>query len=419
MINKLRHLKNSQLAKDALIYGITNALFTGLPIILMPFLISVLKPNDYGIIELFRSITMVLVPIIGLSTVQSITRYYYDLEENEFITFTSSIIILQIVNAIIALIVIMIISYFIEKSYVILLILAVIYYLFNQLTEALLSIYRVKKLSKNYLLIRLGTVVLDVFLLGILFLSLSKYDWTYRIIPNVLSAVIFGVVSLIVLWKRFNVKFQFDKNLLKVAILFSAPLILHMLSGYILNVGDRFFITYFLGTAELGNYSVAYQIGLVVSFFFTSFNLAWTPTFFEWMKLGKYNAIKKVKLFVFVALPILGAISIFGWIIISKLIPNLSKYNVDTQLVIIITIAYVILSYYKFNSNYYFYYKQTKILSLITFVTGIICVILYVILIPLYAGLGAAIATLITFVIMFVSTFIFKPNEENLKKVKL
>lgn len=414
MKDKIKKIIKTTIFKDSLIYGLTNSLYTGLPILLMPFLIAVLNPEDYGKIELFRSITMVLTPIVGLSTVQSITRYYYDLNEEDFKKFTSSIIILQLLNSFIALIIIYFLSFFLTREYFILAVLAIVFFVFNQITEALLSIYRVKRQSKNYFIIRMGIVALDLLLLTILYYTFTKYDWMYRVIPNVISTAVLGGICLILLWRKFDIKFQFDYQLLKVAVIFSAPLIIHMISGYILNIGDRFFITYYLGTAELGNYSVAYQIGLVVSFFFTSFNLAWTPTFFEWMKQGKYAAINKVKKIIFIIIPVIGFFTVIGWSILSKFIQNLSKYDVDLKLVVVITIAYVIFSYYRLNSLYYFYYKQTKTLAAITFGTGIICVVLYMILIPRMGVMGAAVATLITFIIMFISTYIFKPDESNI-----
>lgn len=410
--NKISKLLQSALMKDAIVYGLTNALYTGLPILLMPFLITVLKPEDYGMVELFRSITMVITPILGLSAVQAVTRFYYDLNESEYKVFLSSINLLQIFSTLVALILILIFSSFISKENMILGILAVIFFLFNQITESLLSVLRVNRMSLKYSIVRISIVIIDLVIMTILYFSLKSFDWTFRVYPNLISTVIIGIASFFLFWKMFSVKFNFDLESLKVAVAFSSPLIFHMISGYILNVGDRFFITYFLGTSQLGNYSVAYQIGLIVSFFFTSFNLAWTPTFFEWMKEGRLQSIRKVKIIVFIAIPLLAIVSIGIWMVLSRHLPNMSNYNVDLNLIIVITMAYVIASYYRFNSNYYFYYKKTKTLASITIVTGLICVGLYIVLIPRFELMGAAVATLITFILMFLSTYIFKPNEK-------
>ena len=103
-----------------------------------------------------------------------------------------------------------------------------------------------------------------------------------------------------------------------------------MLSGYILNIGDRFFIKYFFQYEKaLGNYAVAYQIGMAINFFYTSFNLAWTPTYFKWMKEKNYTQIKKVKKMVYTALPILGALLLGLWWLFSTFWLTDSSYDIS------------------------------------------------------------------------------------------
>ena len=172
----------SGLFRDTIIYGLTNALFTGLPLLLLPFLVTLLSPADYGTMELFRSISMVFVPILGLSTVQAITRYYYDLDSLSFNSFTSSVLLLNCFNAVIAIIILSLVDIFIDSQFINLSYFAVVYFLFNQITEAILSIYRIKKMSKWYLIIRLGSVALDLLLLFALYNLLANYDWRYRVI---------------------------------------------------------------------------------------------------------------------------------------------------------------------------------------------------------------------------------------------
>lgn len=414
---KIEKLAKGGLFKDVFIYGLTNSLFTGLPLILMPFLVAVMSPEDYGIVELFRSISLVLIPIIGFSTVQSLTRFYFDLDRENFKEFTSSIILLHFFNSFVVIILLAIVSNFINDSkYSIIIFLAVIYFLFNQITEALLSIYRVERLSKKYMVIRLGSVFLDLIILFVFFKIYKNYDWTYRVYPNVISTALFGIVSLIIFWKVFGLRMKYNADLLKMSITYSFPLIFHMISGYILNIGDRFFINSFLGTKELGNYSVAYQVGMAISFFYTSFNLAWLPTFFDLIKSKNFKKIAQIRNVVFVALPILAFFILFIWVMVSNYIPNFKNFNVDFKLVVIITVSYIFLSYYKFNANYYFYSKNTKKLATITTLTAILCLLGYFLFIPKYGLIGAAVTTLITFVIMYICVFNAKQSlkdEEN------
>lgn len=406
-------MSKNELVKDSLIYGLTNALFTGLPLILMPFLVVTLSPSDYGVVELFRSLTMVLVPVLGLSTVQSVARYYFDLEEKQFKTFSSTIIVFQIINGAIGILLILIFSFLIEEKYLILAYLSVIYFIFNQVTEILLAIFRVTKSSKMYMKFRLLNVILDVGLLAVFYFLFDKYTWMYRVFPQVIAVVLVGFLALWYFFRREKNKICFDKALLKVAITYSAPLILHMLSGYMLNIGDRFFILHFLDEEALGNYSLAYQISLAVSFFYTSFNLAWTPTFFEWMDQKRYQAIKKVRDIVFVGVFLLGVGSVLLFFLLQKFIPKMESYNINYSLIILLVSANILLCFYKFNANYYFYNKNTKLLSKISLFGAFLVVVFNFLLIPNLGIIGAAITTLITFSFMLLMV-IYKKDKFNL-----
>lgn len=396
----IKKLSKNQLVKETLIYGITNALYTGLPLLLMPFLVATLSPEEYGIVELFRSITMVLVPVLGLSTVQSVSRFYFDLNEKEFKNFSSSLVLFQIINGIIGILIILSFSFLLEEKYKIIAYLSVIYFIFNQVTEILMATFRVRKQPKKYMVFRLLNVVLDLSILATFFVIFEKYSWTFRVFPKVIAVILVGFLALWWFFYKEKYKFILDKKLLKIAVVYSAPLILHMLSGYMLNVGDRFFILYFLDERALGNYSVAYQISLGVSFLYTSFNLAWTPTFYEWMKLKNYKAIRRVKNIIFTGIPFLGVGSIILFFILKEIIPNLKEYNIDYKIIILLVIANVILCFYKFYANYYFYNKRTKILSVITMTSAMITIALNFFLIPELGILGAAFTTLITFAVM-------------------
>lgn len=412
----IKYLTQNKLVADTLIYGITNALYSGLPLLLLPFLVTTLGPEDYGYVDLFRSICMLLVPLLGLSTIQSITRFYYDLDETKFKKFVTSIQIFQLCTSIGAAILIWIISPWLPVVYQVLLQLSIAYFLFNQFTEGLLVIYRVKNRAKHYLIIRVLNIMLELGILFILFKTLLPLDWKFRVLPTVIASFLVAIVTL-VQFIKLGYPLTFSKKLLKVAILYSTPLILHMLSGYVLNIGDRFFIKYYLTEKDLGNYAVAYQIGMAINFFYTSFNLAWTPTYFKWMKENKISQINKVRKLIYISLPVLGGFALMGWLIFSNTFIKNSQYSISNQIIIIVLIANVILSLYKFESNLFLYTKETKKLSLFTFISAIVSVIFNIILIPRIGILGAAIATLISFItIYFLVLFNKKKNDKIYQK---
>lgn len=408
----IRRLIKSKLVSETLVYGLTNALYTGLPLLLMPFLVAVMSPEDYGMVDLFRSLSQVLTAILGLSTIQSIGRFYFDLQNSDFRKFVSSVVLFQLFSGILGIVIILSFSWWLEEKYKVLAFLSVIFFAFNQIMEGLLVIYRVEKKSKKYLIIRIASVALDIAILTGFYFFYTSYDWTYRVYPNVISVVVFGVISILLLL-NYGYKPIFDRRMFREAVIYSSPLVLHMLSGYILNLGDRFFIAYFLGDKALGNYAVAYQLGMAINFFYTSFNLAWTPTFYEWMKDEKYLAIAKIKKLVYIAVPVLGGGMILLWTALYSFMDSFSKYSIPFNIVVIIVVSYVLFSLYKFEANYYLYSKDTKKLSVFTFSSAIVSVVLNIILIPKIGILGAAIATLGSFLLMYFLVYVNNRERNN------
>lgn len=408
MINSvLKKGQKSALLKESLIYGVTNALYSGLPILILPFLIQVLDPKDYGLVDFYRNLSLLMTPILGLSTVQSITRFYYDLKGDAFKTFVSNILVLHFINALIGTLILIGLSFFISKEYYFIVQLCILFFLFNQITEALLDIFRVQKKPKMYLMFRIMNIVLDLSFLAVLYFVFDSFDWTYRVLPNVLAVALVGVIALGYFYRNSYFK-KFDFSLLKQALLYSTPLILHMISGYMMNIGDRFFILYYLTEEDLGNYAVAYQLGMLVNFFYTSFNLAWVPTFFGMMEKKEYSKIKKIKIITYIGITLF---SIFVFSIVFLLLNYTTlfdKYDIQISVVIVVLIAYMFNSIYKFEANYFFYNKKTKQLSFITLGAAIITIVLNLLLIQKIGIMGCAIATLTSSLYMYIRVVINK-----------
>lgn len=397
--------------KDTIIYGITNALYSGLPLLLLPFLINTLGPEDYGKIELFRSISLVLVPLVGLSTVQSLTRFYYDLEEQNFIIFSSTIFTFQILSFLISIIFTFIFINFISKNDLIFLFLGLIYFLFNQIIEILLTIYRVNNNAKKYCIIRILIVVVELLFIYISFNILNEYNWYSRVIPSVLSLFFISIYAIYILCNKYKIKFIIDFNFLKISLLYSFPLVFHMLSSYIYNIGDKLFINLFHGESVLGSYAIVTQVSLIVTFFSTSINLAWTPSFFNKMKTNSFSEIKKVNFILYLFYPIVSFLVYIFWLYFSKYLDGLNKYNINSNYILILLIANVFISYYKMNSLYFFYYKKTKLLAIISIICVFVCLALFFLLIKSLIILGACISILITFFMLFILTYLYKPNK--------
>lgn len=406
-------LFRSSLVKSSLIYGASNVLYTGLPLLLMPFLIKIVQPEDYGLIELFRSFSLVLIPVIGLSTISCVERFYFDYEDLRFKELLGTLVLVHAFGGGVLTALLLSIQTFLPPKYDLIIFLAVIYCLFNQIQEIYLASLRVKNKPVDYLKIRLGSVIIDILFLFIAYQLYNSYDWSFRVLPSVISTVIFGILVLLVSFIRRDIKYRFSKDLAYSAIVFSGPLIAHMLSGYILNISNRFFVITYQGEKELGNFSLAYQIGMIISFFYTSFNMAWTPIFYGLLKSNNLKKIDTIKTVIFLSLLILGGFIFLGWRFYSSYIILDSLYVTSDATILILILSFIILSYYKFEGNYYFYYKRTKELSVFTLISSVLALALNFLLIPKLSTLGAAISTLISYSCLYLLVIYNRPRVIN------
>lgn len=409
---KYSYILKNRIFKETMLYGLTNVLYSGLPFILLPFLIVVLEPEDFGLADLFRTISMILTPILGFSAVQSIGRLYFELDEGKFKVLVSSIQIFQLLMAVIALIVVVAMKSMFENTTFTLLVSSILYFFLNQFTESLLTIFRVKQKAKKYMVIRVTNIVLELGFLFMLYRFLGELDWTSRVYPSVIATAIMAIVSAVVFW-RDGYRVCFSRKMLVTSLTYSAPLVIHMLSGYMLNVGDRFFIKYYLTVEDLGNYAAAYQVGMAVNFFFTSFNLAWTPAYFKWMKEKKYGEIKRIKKVVYGSLLFIGIVISLLWTFTEKYFLHHINYEISTEVVVVILLANILLSLYKFEANSLLYNKKTKKLSSITFISALVSVFLNIILIPKLGIQGAAYTTFLSILLMYVLIIHNNANEKN------
>ena len=214
-----------------------------------------------------------------------------------------------------------------------------------------------------------------------------------------LSALFIGYLLL----KDKSITFLIDKKLVNKILIYSSPLILHTFFNNILNYADRYFINDYLGTAQLGKYSVIYQLCMVMSLLITSFSMAWTPYFMKNMAIDKKGfMIIFNKTFKYYSLSIL----IFG-IIIYFIMPLIYKfyvgedYKVENTIYLALLSGYFFQGLYRFKVNQLFFEEKTGWIASLSFISALINIILNFYLIPKWGLFGAAFATLVSYIVLY------------------
>lgn len=164
----------------------------------------------------------------------------------------------------------------------------------------------------------------------------------------------------------------------------SLPTVPHYYTSYLLDGSGRMVqAQYGIPQEEIGKVSITQQIGGLFSLLMTGMNQALSPFFMQYIKEDKERTAQKLGI-AYVAIVFLMAFMASVW---SKEIFDILISNDTLKTAYPLCIAYVMALCYRpmyvIAARYNFYYEKTKQLLIITFSSGIIAILLYIILTPI------------------------------------
>ena len=397
-----KRILSSKAGKSGLVYTFTNFFNAALPFLLLPIITTYLSEEEYGIATMIMVFVSVMTPLITLGITSSISVVYFNKEIKDFPQYIGNCLIMVFGSVFATLIIFQLFSSTIESfsgipsNWVSTIVLIV---LFNFIIEINLLTYKVRFKSKSFALIKISQTLLT-FILSYYLIAIEDLNWEGLILAKLIVLSSFALLSLILLYKGKFVKIIFNKSHIKYAVLFGLPLVPHLLSAFIVNLSDRMFITNYLGLAETGSYTVSYQIGSILDLLCISINLAWAPWLYSKLENFKQNKplLKKVTTLGILAIIAVAIILIlFVPLILNIFISD--KFRISEFLIMLIVIGFAFQGFYLVFVNYLFYLKKTKEISAVTVFVALVNLGLNFILIPQFGVIGAAYATLISFVI--------------------
>jgi O-antigen/teichoic acid export membrane protein len=397
-----RRILNSKAGKSGLVYTFTNFFNAALPFLLLPIITAYLSEEDYGIATMIMVFVSVMTPLITLGITSSISIVYFNKEIKNFPQYIGNCMITVFVCAVVILVIFQSFSSMIESfsgipsNWVSTIVLIV---LFNFIIEVNLLTYKIRFKSKTFSVIKICQTLLT-FILSYYLIAIAKLSWEGLILAKLTVLSSFAVISIILLNRNKFIKLKFNRSHIKYAILFGLPLVPHLLSAFVVNISDRLFITNYLGLAETGSYTVSYQIGSILDLLCISINLAWAHWLYSKLENFKQNKplLKRITTLGILAIIAIAIVLIlFVPLILDIFISE--KFKISEFLIAIIVIGFAFQGFYLIFVNYLFYLKKTKEISAVTVFVAIINLGLNFILIPQFGVIGAAYATLISFVI--------------------
>lgn len=210
---------------------------------------------------------------------------------------------------------------------------------------------------------------------------------------------LFFVLGYFVLKEIGIAKPRFNRS--KEHINFSIPLMVNNISLWIVDVSDRYFIGYFLGSAYVGFYNPGYVLGKIMELFVSPLQLILPSALADHFENNRIKEVQNIlryslKYYLLIAIP-----SLFGLSILSKtLLTLLSTKEIAFNGYLVISFVAIGILFQALSEifkNILILTKNTKIVGTMWILLAILNIILNIVLIPIIGIVGAAISTMLTY----------------------
>jgi len=420
--------------KGASVYSIGQILTKASGFFLIPVFTYYLTPSEYGIVGYLQMVLQLFATILMFGFFGAQTRYFYEFKDNakkigEYLFSTNAFLMTVLIF------ICTVITLWGKSLYSLLNIKDIPFYPFVVLTvwTAFLQIMNQMVISFNMAAKKYKKVAVLQFLqfasmsiFSIILIVYFKKGALGRIEGLFYGQLAFFLIFYFNYAKNFTLNFK--SEYVKYALAFGVPIVFHLLAGVLHNSADRFILEKFVSMSQLGLYTLAYQLGMVMSILVTAINQAWQPNYFDLMSSDcsddqkKYENRKYFAYWIF----IISSICLFGVLFTKEILFLLtpSEYHRASGIVQIILAGYFMQGLYYFAASPIFFYKKTKLLPFLTGSSALLNILLNLIFIPIYGIYGAAVATLISYfyqalVIYLVGIKFFNPNFEVSKVVTI
>lgn len=397
-------------SRGSLTYGIGSALQRGIGFLLLPIYANFLTPAEFGIVGIVLAMFSAFSTVFGMGLRGAVTRQYFDYagEPARLREYLGSVYTLFLACGTVGAGALTLLGrdpfewVFAQVPFDPFAPLALWAAFFSAASGILLSLYRAREQAGRYVLLQLtSTVALAGFVVYLVAIrSGGAEGQAYALFWS--SVVVFGLtIALLVAEARPRL----NLTMMRSALAFGLPITIHLLASWVLLAADRVLLERMAPLAEVGLYTLGYQLAMVVGVVASSSNAAWTPIFYDEAGSGGDSQGRLGRLAsVNVALSFGAALLIvlFGSEVVTLLAD--AEYARSATVIPIIALGYAFQALYFVTVTPIFFTRGTQWLPLLTACSAALNVGLNLLLIPRYGMIGAAWATLAAFAFLFAAT---------------
>ncbi len=411
----------SNLVKNSTIYAIGDIAPRLLSFISFPILTTYLTPAEYGIVNYVNTVNIFLV-IIGFLCLNTYYLVYYYRMENEVerkkLLGNISIFVVGL-NTFLSLLLFGAGPYLFKQigsniDFYPYMAIGLITNLFNILSVLPAALFR---LQERPLPLTILNVLKGVCIFGLTLLLVVKYQFKAEgiLFANMVVTIVFGIIFTYITVK--NMIWYFNWKQIKKALIFSLPLIPGSLSYNLVSMSDRILIDKYLNLNDLGIYSTASTLALILNIVAYGAYKAFEPYFFKIYGTPQFTEqfIKVRNGYFFVIIS--GAL---GLALFAKEFFQIfaqEKFHIAYYYVPMILIGVVASAMSMLYSTIITAREKTKISSAISICGGLASVCLNIILLPRLGIVAACITSAVTLCSMLLASIYFSKVNISHKKI--
>lgn len=418
LYQKIDNLIKNKTVRSGALFTFFAFLNNGIGFLLLIILAKFIPPGEYGQLNLFNTFVVLLSVFISLCTSNYAQVVFFRRSLDDFkkvinvilLTTTSVLFVLSILLLFLSGLFEKIIGIEIQYQWVALFI--CYFQVFNSLN---LDIWRMEEKPISYGLYSVSSVFLN-FIIALVLVISFRQGWLGRIYAQASVAIVYFFISVIFLIKRKYLSLILpSKKLFKDTIKFSLPIIPHSSSFWLKQGLDRYIINYFHASESVGYYSLAMNLASIINIVGIAFNNTNSVFIYKNLANGYKQVEQSLKKQTKLMVVFFALLTIFIIVAVSMLIPILApSYTGAIIYILPLCIGGFFQCIYLLYVNFLFFYKKTKQLMYITFLTSLLQVLLSIILTKysvMWTAYISMFITIITATLVYLYSYYILKNE--------
>lgn len=396
--------------KHALIYAIGMLLSRAVSFVMLPVYTRYLTPADYGVMALIE-MTLDFIAIIGGGNLAlGVFRFYHKTDDEEArrrIVSTSFLLVgllyFLVGGAVFAAANPMSRILFDDIGQAGVIRIAAMNLAAGSLMIVPMTFARVRDLSRLFVAATLVKLLLAVGL-NLVFVVLLGMGVKGIFLSSLIASGLTGTVLAVWLLRQVGIRAsrEWTRDLLRYGI----PLVAMQVGTFIATFSDRYFLQASAGEEAVGLYSLAYQFGFLMAMVgVTPMEMVWGPKRFEIAKRDDRDALLARGFTIVNVLMFTTAVGITLYVGDVLRVMSTPAFHSAANVVPVILLAYVFAAWAATQDIGILVREKTKYLAWINAATALVAITGYAVLVPLLSEWGAAIATVLAFVIRWLLTY--------------